>query len=43
MASGAGVISSLTKANGLVIIPEDKEGIDEGEKVEVRLLRHFET
>ena len=43
MASGAGVISSLTRANGLVVIPEDKEGIDEGEKVEVRLLRHFET
>lgn len=43
MASGAGVISSLTSANGLLIIPEDKEGIDEGEEVEVRLLRHLEV
>jgi molybdopterin molybdotransferase len=39
MASGAGVISSLTGANALLIIPEDKEGIDEGDEVEVILLR----
>ena len=43
MASGAGTISSLTGANGLLIIPENKEGIDEGEEVEVRLLRHLEA
>lgn len=39
MASGAGVISSLTQANGLLIIPEDSEGVDEGEEIEVVLLR----
>lgn len=39
MASGAGVISSLTQADGLLIIPEDSEGVDEGEEIEVVLLR----
>jgi len=43
MASGAGIISSLTGANGLLIIPENKEGIDEGEIVEVQLLRHLKA
>ncbi len=38
-ASGASVISSLTSADGLLIIPEASEGVDEGEEVEVRLLR----
>ncbi|MBI4258590.1 MAG: molybdopterin molybdotransferase MoeA [Thaumarchaeota archaeon] len=37
--SGAGVISSMVKADGLLIIPEDKEGVEEGEVVEVILLR----
>jgi len=36
---GAGIISSLAKADGIVIVPEDKEGIEEGEEVEVILLR----
>ncbi len=39
---GAGIISSMVKANGLVIIPEEKEGIEEGEEVEVILLRTLE-
>lgn len=39
MASGAGVISSLSEADGLVVIPEDCEGVDVGEEVEVKLLR----
>ncbi len=34
---GAGVISTMTKANGYVIIPEDREGLDEGESVTVHL------
>ncbi len=38
-AFGAGIVSSLVKANGFVIIPEDKEGVEEGEEVEVVLLR----
>ena len=37
--SGSGVISSMIKANGLVIIPEEKEGLEEGEEVEVTMLR----
>lgn len=37
--SGAGVLSSLTDAHGLLVIPEDQEGIDEGEEVEIILLR----
>ena len=36
---GSGVISSMIRANGLVIIPENKEGLEEGEGVEVVLLR----
>lgn len=37
--SGSGVISSMIRANGLVVIPEEKEGLEEGEEVEVTLLR----
>jgi len=40
--SGSGIISSIVKANGLVIIPEWKEGLEEGEEVEVELLRPLE-
>jgi len=39
--SGSGVLTSMIKANGLVIIEEDKEGIEEGEEVEVVLTRHL--
>ena len=34
---GAGVLSTMTKANGYVIIPESREGLDEGELVTVHL------
>jgi len=34
---GSGVLSSLTKANGYVVIPEDREGLEEGENVTVHL------
>ncbi|UCH01619.1 MAG: molybdopterin molybdenumtransferase MoeA [Candidatus Bathyarchaeota archaeon] len=37
--SGSGVISSMIRANGLVAIPENKEGLEAGEEVEVILLR----
>ena len=40
--SGSGIISSIVKANGLVIIPENKEGLEEGEEVEVMVLRPLE-
>ncbi|MEM3736568.1 MAG: molybdopterin-binding protein [Candidatus Bathyarchaeia archaeon] len=39
MAGGSGVISSMTRAKGMVVIPENVEGLAEGEEVEVILLR----
>ena len=40
--SGAGIISSLVRANGMVTIPEWKEGLEQGEEVDVELLRPLE-
>ena len=40
-ASGAGVTSSLSMADGYLIIEEGKEGFDEGEYVDVILYRRF--
>ncbi len=37
--TGSGLLSSITKADGLVIIKEDLEGLEEGSEVEVELLR----
>ena len=39
LAGGAGVITSFTKADGILEIPQDCEGIEAGAKVNVRLLR----
>ncbi len=39
LSRGAGVISSLTKADGLVILPRGIQGADAGDEVEVRLYR----
>ncbi len=36
-AKGSGLYSSMTKANGYVIIPEDREGLEEGETIVVQL------
>lgn len=36
---GAGVITSLTRADGILQVPQESEGHDAGEKVRVRLLR----
>jgi len=41
--TGSGVISSMVKANGMLIIPENKEGVEEGEVAEVILLRPVEV
>jgi len=41
-ASGSGLLSSMTQANGIVVIPEDKEGIEAGEEVAVDLFRPIE-
>lgn len=35
MISGAGILSSVARADGFVLVPEDLEGMDEGELVEV--------
>lgn len=43
MLTGSGLISTLTKANGMLTIPEDVEGYDEGEEVEVELFQPIET
>jgi len=34
---GSGLLTTMTKANGYVIIPEDREGLDQGETVLVHL------
>ncbi|MGC9210325.1 MAG: gephyrin-like molybdotransferase Glp [Acidilobus sp.] len=36
--TASGVLSTLTEANGILIIPEDVEGYDEGDEVEVTLI-----
>jgi molybdopterin biosynthesis enzyme len=38
-AGGSGIISSMVRANGIVVIPEGVEGLAEGEEVDVILLR----
>ena len=41
-AQGSGILRSMVKANGLVVIPEDREIVRAGEKVKVQLLdRNF--
>ena len=37
-ARGSGILSTMTKANGYVVIPENREGLREGEIVSVHLL-----
>ena len=37
MTSGAGILSSVAKADGFVMVPEDLEGIEAGETVDVSL------
>ena len=37
--SGAGILSSLVQANGLIIVPENVEGYEEGALVDVELFR----
>lgn len=42
-AKGSGAISTMTKGNGFVIVPENREGIPEGELVTVHLFGNVET
>jgi len=37
-AQGSGILKSMVKANGLMVIPEDREVVKVGEKVKVQLL-----
>lgn len=37
MVSGAGILSSVARADGFVIVPEEREGMEAGEMVEVML------
>lgn len=41
-ARGSGAISTMTRANGFVIVPENREGITEGEQVTVHLFASVE-
>ncbi|MEM0090230.1 MAG: molybdopterin molybdenumtransferase MoeA, partial [Nitrososphaerota archaeon] len=43
MLTGSGLISTLTKANGMLVIPEELEGYDEGEEVEVELFQPIDA
>jgi molybdenum cofactor synthesis domain-containing protein len=39
---GSGMLTTLTRANGIVVVPEKVEGYDEGAEVEVELFRPVE-
>ena len=41
--SGAGILSTLVRANGFLIVPENVEGYEEGETVSVELFRPVES
>jgi molybdenum cofactor synthesis domain-containing protein len=41
--SGAGILSSVVRSNGFIIVPEKVEGYEEGEVVEVELFRPVES
>ena len=42
-ARGSGLISTMTKANGYVVVPENREGLEEGESVSVYLFDNVEV
>jgi molybdopterin molybdotransferase len=42
-ARGSGAISTMTRGNGFVIVPENREGVTEGERVTVRLFGNVEV
>ncbi|MBN1245041.1 molybdopterin molybdotransferase MoeA [Candidatus Bathyarchaeota archaeon] len=42
-ARGSGAISTMTRGNGFVIVPENREGVTEGEVVTVRLFGNVEA
>lgn len=42
LSRGAGVITSFTKADGIIAVPQDSEGFEAGEEAEVRLLKSLD-
>ncbi len=42
-ARGSGAISTMTRSNGFVVVPENREGVTEGEVVAVRLFGSLEV
>jgi len=42
-ARGSGAISTMTRGNGFVVVPENREGVMEGELVTVRLFGNLEV
>ncbi len=43
LSRGAGVITSFTKADGILTVPQNSEGFDAGDTVEIELLKSRET
>lgn len=41
--TGSGILSTMTRANGMLVVPENVEGFDEGEEVEVLLIQPIEA
>ncbi|MEM3699347.1 MAG: molybdopterin molybdotransferase MoeA [Candidatus Bathyarchaeia archaeon] len=41
-ARGSGIISTMTRANGYVVVPENREGLEEGETVSVHLFDYVD-
>ncbi|MGC9170613.1 MAG: gephyrin-like molybdotransferase Glp [Thermoproteus sp.] len=41
--TGSGILSTLTRGNAILVVPENREGYDEGEEVEVQLIRELEV
>lgn len=39
---GAGIITSFTKADGILTVPQNSEGVEAGEKVKIRLLKSLD-
>jgi molybdopterin molybdotransferase len=42
-ARGSGAISTMTRGNGFVVVPENREGVTEGERVTVHLFGNVEN
>lgn len=42
-AKGSGAISTMTQSNGFVVVPENREGISEGETVIVHMFGSLEV